>query len=157
MSPRASSSIGRAAVSKTAGWGFESLLACHFHSISLDLLMTETTDKLKLLGAVAILVTGLAAFYMLETPSQLLRVGVLIGCLIIAAAVALMSTQGQNAWEFAKGARGEIRRVVWPTRRDTITSTIIVIILVILIGLFLWMLDTISFWVIYDLLLNIGE
>ena len=119
--------------------------------------MTETTDKLKLLGAVAILVTGLAAFYMLETPSQLLRVGVLIGCLIIAVAVALMSTQGQNAWEFAKGARGEIRRVVWPTKRDTITSTIIVIILVILIGLFLWMLDTISFWVIYDLLLNIGE
>ena len=93
---------------------------------------------------------------MLETPSQLLRVSLLIASLVVAAAVALMSTHGQQAWEFAKGARGEIRKIVWPTRRDTVTSTLIVIVMVIIIGLFLWMLDTISFWLIYDMLLNIG-
>lgn len=118
--------------------------------------MSDVTNKLKLFGALFILVGGLAAFYMLETPSQLLRVSLLIASLVVAAAVALMSTHGQQAWEFAKGARGEIRKIVWPTRRDTVTSTLIVIVMVIIIGLFLWMLDTISFWLIYDMLLNIG-
>ncbi len=119
--------------------------------------MTEAVEKLKLVGATALVVGGLYAFYAFDTTSQLLRVGLLIVSLIAAAGVALTSVYGQEAWSFAKGARSEFRRIVWPTRRDTATSTLIVIIMVILIGLFLWLLDTISFWLIYDLLLQIGD
>ena len=119
--------------------------------------MSEIMDKVKLFGAVFLLVAGVAAFYALDTTSDLLRVGLLIGSIIAAAAVALMSAPGQQAWAFAKGARGEFRKIVWPTRKDTVQSTLIVIVLVVLIGLFLWMLDTISFWVIYDLFLQIGN
>ncbi len=118
--------------------------------------MSEIVDKVKIIGAVFVLVAGVAAFYVLDDSSELIRVGLLVGSIIVAAAVALMSEPGQQAWEFAKGARGEFRKIVWPGRRDTVQSTLIVIIMVILIGLFLWMLDTISFWVIYDLFLQIG-
>ena len=119
--------------------------------------MSEVMDKVKLFGAVFVLIAGLAAFYTLDIPSDLLRVGMLIGSIIVAAVVALMSTQGQAAWAFAKGARGEFRKIVWPTRKDTVQSTLIVLVLVVLIGLFLWMLDTISFWLIYDLFLQLGD
>ena len=119
--------------------------------------MPGTIDKLKMTAAVALVVAGLAAFYALEDTSQLVRVALLIVSIIAAAGIALTSVYGQDAWEFAKGARGEFRKIVWPTRRETATSTMIVLALVVLIGLFLWMLDTISFWLIYDLVLQIGR
>ena len=118
--------------------------------------MTTAIDKLKLLGAVFLVVAGVTAFYSLDGSSQLLRVGLLVLSIIAGAGVALTSGPGQDAWSFAKGARSEFRRIVWPTRRDTVQSTLIVLVLVILIGLFLWLLDTISFWLIYDLFLQLG-
>ena len=119
--------------------------------------MTNAIDKLKLALAVSIIVAGLAAFYGLDFPSQLLRVGVLIVSIVAAVAIALTSAPGQNAWTFAKDARVEFRKIVWPTRKETVQSTLIVIAMVILIGLFLWMLDTISFWMIYDFFLDLGN
>ncbi len=119
--------------------------------------MASVVDKAKLLGAVFIIAAGVAAFYTMDASLQLVRVGVLVASIIVAAGVALTSTPGQDAWEFAKSARGEFRKIVWPTRRDTVQSTLIVIVLVVIIGLFLWLLDTISFWVIYDLFLQIGN
>ena len=117
--------------------------------------MANVIDKVKVFGAIFILVAGIAAFYTLEASSDLLRVGLLIVSVIAAAAVALASAPGQRAWEFAKSARVEFRRIVWPARKDTVQTTLIVIVMVILIGLFLWMLDRISFWFIYDLFLNL--
>ncbi len=119
--------------------------------------MSGVVDKIKIIGAVFILVAGVAAFYVLDDTSDLMRVGLLIASIIVAVGVALMSVPGQQAWAFAKGARGEFRKIVWPTRKDTVQSTLIVIVMVILIGLFLWMLDTISFWLIYDLFLDLGN
>ena len=117
--------------------------------------MSNAIDKIKILGAVFIVVAGVAAFYVLDTSSQLLRVGLLVLGVVAAAGVALTSGPGQDAWSFAKGARGEVRKIVWPTRRETIQSTLIVILMVILIGLFLWFIDRISYWLIYKLFLKI--
>ncbi len=118
--------------------------------------MANAIDKAKLLGAVFLVVAGVAAFYTLENSSDLVRVGLLVLSILLAIGVALTSGPGQEAWSFAKGARSEFRKIVWPTRKDTVQSTLIVILMVILIGLFLWLLDQISFWVIYDLFLQIG-
>ncbi len=118
--------------------------------------MANVIDKVKLLAAISIVVAGIAGFYVLEGTSDLIRVGLLIIGVIAAAAVALTSAPGQNAWEFAKSARVEFRRIVWPTRKDTVQTTLIVIVMVVLIGLFLWLLDTLSFWAIYDLFLQLG-
>ncbi len=119
--------------------------------------MSNAIDKVKILGAVFLIVAGVAAFYTIDATSELLRVGLLVLSIILAIGVSLTSVPGQQAWAFAKGARGEFRKIVWPTRRDTVQSTLIVIIMVVLIGLFLWLLDQISFWVIYDLFLQIGD
>ncbi|MEA3290804.1 MAG: preprotein translocase subunit SecE, partial [Pseudomonadota bacterium] len=54
-------------------------------------------------------------------------------------------------------ARGEVRKVVWPTRREAAQVTLVVIVMVILAGLYMWLLDAISFYVIYDLLLGVRE
>ncbi|MEK9786250.1 MAG: preprotein translocase subunit SecE, partial [Gammaproteobacteria bacterium] len=52
--------------------------------------------------------------------------------------------------------RGEVRKVVWPTRRETIQSTMIVIVMFLLVGIYLCLLDAFSFWSIYDLALGLG-
>ena len=146
---QASSSIGRAAVSKTAGWGFDSLLACQIE------VEEEVLDKLKLTAAALIVVAAIAVFYVFGGSSALLSTGIVIVSVIVGAGVALTSEPGRNAWQFAVGTRMEVRKVVWPSRRETIQSTMVVIALVILIGLYLWLLDMLSLWTVYDLMLGI--
>ena len=114
-------------------------------------------EKLKLVAAVLIVVAGVTAFYVFGSSSALLRVGIIIISVIVAAGVGLTSNAGQSAWQFAVGARSEVRKVVWPSRRETIQSTMVVIVLVILIGLYLWFLDVLSVWTVYDLVLGIED
>ena len=98
---------------------------------------------------------GLAAFYYMgDQASNLLKAGVVIVSVVAALAVALMSGPGQAAWEFSKSARTEVRKVVWPTRKETIQATGIVLLLVILVGIYLFLVDKIMFWVIYDIILG---
>lgn len=114
----------------------------------------SVADKLKLAAAAAILVIGIAAFYYLGDQSVLIRAGIVIVSVIAALAVGLMSTPGRAAWEFSKLARTEVRKVVWPTRRETIQATGIVLLLVLVVGIYLFIVDTILFWVIYDWILG---
>lgn len=71
-----------------------------------------------------------------------------IALVLVALAVAYFTTQGQQAWHFAKEARNELRKVVWPTRPETVQTTLIVIALVILLSLIIWGLDTVLLWAI---------
>ena len=112
-------------------------------------------DKLKLAAAALIVVAAVAVFYVFGGSSALLRTGIVIVSVIVGAGVALTSELGRNAWQFTVGMRTEIRKVVWPSRRETIQSTMVVIVLVILIGLYLWLLDMLSLWTVYDLILGI--
>jgi len=112
-------------------------------------------DKLKLAAAALIVVAAVAVFYVFGGSSALLRTGIVIVSVIVGAGVALTSEPGRNAWQFAVGMRTEVRKVVWPSRRETIQSTMVVIALVILIGLYLWLLDMLSLWAVYDLILGI--
>jgi preprotein translocase subunit SecE len=73
-----------------------------------------------------------------------------------AAAIALTSESGRSAWQFGVATRTEVRKVVWPTRRETAQSTMIVIVMVFIVGIYLWLLDALSFWAIYDLTLGLG-
>nr|WP_299246180.1 preprotein translocase subunit SecE [uncultured Halomonas sp.] len=63
-----------------------------------------------------------------------------------AAAIALMTTKGRELTELALSARKEIQRVVWPTRQETIQTTAIVLVAVLVVGLMLWLIDTILGW-----------
>ncbi len=117
-------------------------------------------DKVKLAIAVLILGAGLYGYYELPTllgqeVSVLLRVGVLLVSLIIAVGIAATSAQGAALIEFSKGSRTEVRKMVWPSRQETIQTTMVVLVMVVIIAIFLWLIDMAVFEVIYDLLLGV--
>ena len=111
-------------------------------------------DKLKLGLAALIVIAGIAGFYWLNAASALLRAAIVVLAVVSAGAVGLASGPGQLAWQFAVGTRAEVRKVVWPTRKETVQATLVVIVMVIIVGLYLWLLDVFSFWAIYDLILR---
>jgi preprotein translocase subunit SecE len=101
----------------------------------------SSVDTLKLVGALGILLAGIVGFYWLEGESLLLRV---IGMLIAvgaSVALALQTEKGRQLWSFATDARTEVRKVVWPTRQETIQTTLMVALMVLLTGIFLWIID----------------
>ncbi|HUO68767.1 MAG TPA: preprotein translocase subunit SecE [Gammaproteobacteria bacterium] len=104
---------------------------------------TEPTmvDTAKLAGAVAIALVGFVAYYYFGDASVALRsLGVLVA-LGLAVFVGLQSVQGQSLWRFIQAARAELRRVVWPTREETIQTTIAVLVFALIMGVFFWLLD----------------
>ena len=104
---------------------------------------TEPTmvDTAKLVAAAAIALVGFVAYYYFGDTSVALRgLGVLVA-IGIAVFVALQSAQGQSLWRFVQAARAELRRVVWPTREETIQTTIAVLVFALIMGVFFWLLD----------------
>jgi preprotein translocase subunit SecE len=87
------------------------------------------------------LVAGIYGFYHFAAYSALLRVVGLLVTAGIAAAIALQTAQGRRLWEFAGDARTEVRKVVWPTRQETIQTTLVVIVMVLILGIILWLFD----------------
>jgi len=102
---------------------------------------TSGLDTAKLVVSVTIIVAGIWAFYFFAGYSLLLRVVGLLALAGGAAALALTSAPGRQLWRFAVDSRMEVRKVVWPTRQETIQTTLIVIVMVFLLGILLWLFD----------------
>jgi preprotein translocase subunit SecE len=98
-------------------------------------------DKVKLALSALILVAGIGGFYYLSDVSQLLRVLGLLVVAGVAVAVAMTSAPGRDLWRFAVDSRTELRKVVWPSRQETMQTTLIVIAVVLVMGVFLWLVD----------------
>ncbi len=96
--------------------------------------------------AVLVLLFGIVAFYWYDDRALPLRVGMVVAGLAAAAALAWFSWYGREFWQFAQAARIELRKVVWPTRDETIKTTYVVFIFAILMGLFFWGLDWVLTW-----------
>ena len=114
-------------------------------------------DNLKLIAAGAVIIAGIAVFYAFGDVSVLLRALIVVVSVVVAAGIALTSTPGKDAWQFTIATRAEIRKVIWPSRRETMQSTLVVILMVLVVGIYLWMLDALSYWAIYDLVLGLGS
>jgi len=111
-------------------------------------------DRLYIIVAVLIVAAGIGGFYYLGEHPTAVRVAVVLASVGLAAVVAVRSEPGRAAWEFAKGARLEARKVVWPTRRETSQTTLIVIGVVVLVGLYIWVLDTVLAWAVRTLIVD---
>jgi preprotein translocase subunit SecE len=98
-------------------------------------------DTVKLALAVLLLVAGVGAFYIYEEQSLLLRVLGLLAVAGVAAAVLMQTTAGRKLWAFAAGSRAEVRKVVWPSRQETMQTTFIVLVMVLIMGIILWLVD----------------
>jgi preprotein translocase subunit SecE len=80
--------------------------------------------------------------------SLLYRVLALVALALVAGFVALQTAKGKAFFQLFKEAKNEIRRVVWPTRQETLQTTAIVVLTVLLVGLALWGLDTLLGWLV---------
>lgn len=105
-------------------------------------------DKLKLTLAVAVMATAVGGFYVYEDQSLLVRVIALLVAAGLSIAIAMQAEPGRVAWAFVKDSRTEIRKVVWPTRKETTQSTMLVIVMVFIVGIFLWLLDMFLGWAV---------
>jgi preprotein translocase subunit SecE len=111
-------------------------------------------DKVKLGFAILLVVAGIAAFYMVEAqvPSVLYRTLGLLVVIAIAVAVAVTTELGSQAVAFSRSAAMEMRKTVWPTRRETTQTTLIVVVAVTILGFMIWMIDQILRWIVTWLL-----
>jgi preprotein translocase subunit SecE len=106
--------------------------------------------------AVALLaaVAGVLAFTFLSEQPTLVRVGALIGGLAVGVAIAWFSEPGKRFLAYARESYQETKRVVWPTRKETVSTTGIVFGFVVLMAIFLFVVDKSLEWFLYDLLLS---
>ncbi|MDH3371455.1 MAG: preprotein translocase subunit SecE [Gammaproteobacteria bacterium] len=109
-------------------------------------------DTFKLMTAVLVLIAGVVGFYYFEEESQLLRVLGMLAVAVVAFLIAATSEPGRRSLGFAKDARIEVRKVVWPTRQETVQTTIAVLFMVVLVAIMLWLFDMFLGWGISKLL-----
>jgi len=103
-------------------------------------------DKIKLLGAALLGIAGLFAFYYFAEQSLLMRT---LGLLIIAGFVVYivyMTAKGKRTAAFFRDARTEVRKVVWPSRQETVQTTLTVFVIVFIVGIMLWLFDMLLAW-----------
>ena len=121
--------------------------------------MTDTTensvaDKIKLAVAAALGIAGIAGYYWFATSSILLRILSVVAGIAAGVAVAWMSAPGRDFVVFAREALVEVKKVVWPTRKETMQTTAAVFAFVVVMAVFLWVSDKTLEWVLYDLILG---
>ena len=114
----------------------------------------STADKLKLGLAIALVVASLTAFYMLSKQGALAQWGALIAGLVLAVVVFLISDSGKQFVAFGQDAVREVKKVVWPERKEAMQITAYVFVFVVVMALFLWLTDKTLEWVFYDLILG---
>ena len=116
--------------------------------------VSSGADKAKLAGSVLLLVASIFAFYYLGKQDLWLRVAALL--VLIAAAVALFFTSepGKQLIGFGRDSVREVKKVVWPTRKEAGQMTGYVFAFVFVMALFMWLTDKTLEWVLYDLILG---
>ena len=113
---------------------------------------SSAIDTLKLMTAVLVLIAGVVGFYYFEGESQLLRVLGMLAVAVVAFFIVASSDPGRRGLGFVKEARVEVRKVVWPTRQETLQTTIAVLFMVILVAIMLWLFDMFLGWGVSKLL-----
>lgn len=91
--------------------------------------------------AIVVLLVSIAGYYYFTAYSDLIRVLGMLAGVVVAALIAFQSALGKTAWSYVQGSRTELRRMVWPTRRETMQTTLLVVVFVLILAAFIWALD----------------
>jgi preprotein translocase subunit SecE len=116
--------------------------------------VNSKSDVLLVTLAVLAGLGGVLGFSLLSEQPLLTRLGILAGGLVGALVIAWFSVPGKRFIGFSREAYDETRRVVWPTRKETMQTTGIVFAFVVIMAIFLFLVDRSLEWVLYDLLLR---
>ena len=111
-------------------------------------------DKAKIAAVVVLVLASVAGFYLLAKQGAVVQWAVLLLGLVLAVAVFLLSEPGRRFIGFARDAWREVKKVVWPSRKEALQMTAYVFVFVVIMALFLWMTDKTLEWVLYDLVLG---
>jgi preprotein translocase subunit SecE len=108
---------------------------------------TAVFDVVKQVFSVVFVIAGVAAFYYFSEAVPLLYRVLGLVVVVLASAGLMMTTEvGHGVWQFALESKQEVRKVVWPTREETMRTTLLVFAMVTVVGLILWFLDMFLFW-----------
>lgn len=116
--------------------------------------VSTNADKAKLGLAIALVLGSLAGFYLLGKQGQAAQWGALIVGLAAAVAIFISSEMGQQLVAFGRDSVREVKKVVWPERKEAVQMTAYVFGFVVVMALFLWLTDKTLEWVFYDLILG---
>ncbi|MCZ2135294.1 MAG: preprotein translocase subunit SecE [Burkholderiales bacterium] len=116
--------------------------------------ITSGADKAKLGGAALLLIGAVAAFYALDKQDLWLRVAAMIAVMAAALALFFSSDLGRQLIGFGRESVREVKKVVWPTRKEAIQMTGYVVAFVFVMALFMFLADKTLEWVLYDLILG---
>ena len=105
-------------------------------------------DVMKWIASAACLAAGLVGFYFFAEHSTLLRVVGLLFAIGLSVVIAVQTEKGRSIWDFMRDSRTEVRKVVWPTRAETVQTTLAVLFVVVLMGVVLWLMDMVLLWAI---------
>ncbi len=112
----------------------------------------ETTvsrfDSVKWIVVAALLAVAIVGNSYFSDQSLLYRVLGIVALSAVAGLVALQTAKGAAFWTLVKGSRTEIRKVVWPTRQETVQTTLIVLVFVVAVAMLLWGLDSLLGWLV---------
>ena len=99
-------------------------------------------DTAKLIAAIILVVGGIVAFYALKSrPEAWASWVAMFGGFVLGLVVFALSQYGRNFWQFVLESRIELRKVFWPTRQETFTTTMVVLVFVVIASIFFWLLD----------------
>ncbi len=111
-------------------------------------------DKIKLSLAILLVVAGVAGYYQFSSSAAVVRLLILVAGILAGAAVAWFSAPGQQFFTFAKESHTETRKVVWPSRKESLQTTGAVFAFVVVMAVFLWISDKSLEFILYDLILG---
>ncbi len=107
---------------------------------------TQIFDVVKQVMSAIFVVSGVGAFYYFSEIALLYRVLSLVVVVLLAIGMVLTTELGRNFLTFVAESKQEVKRVVWPTREETMRTTLMVFVMVFIVGLILWILDMCLFW-----------
>jgi len=116
--------------------------------------VSTSSDKIKVFAAVFAIIAGVVAFYFLADQSTPVRASALVAGLLLAVGAAWTSQPGRDFLGFAKESVREVKKVVWPSRKEATQITAIVFGFVLLMALFLWGTDKVLEVVLYNVILG---
>jgi preprotein translocase subunit SecE len=98
-------------------------------------------ERIKLVLAALVALAGMVGYYYFDRVSEGIRIGGLLGAFGIALGLLALSQSGRTLWGFVQESRVELRKVIWPTRKETTYTTLFVLVMVIILALLLWVID----------------
>ena len=116
--------------------------------------VSSAADKAKLGAALVVFLAAFGSYYALHSQQTWLRVIALLVLLLVAGGLFLLALPGKALIAYTRDSVREARKVVWPQRKEAIQMTAIVFGFVVLMALFLWIVDKILEWGLYDVILG---